>query len=209
MRVQYRIITGLAILTISIWIIFDYLLKKEIPFTKDSEFVFQEKTLQQIKNFTDSAFNDYLNSQETLNQVRLLVNTLECNHYLLYANKLKVPRFYDFINLILLPSQRNELKNKKKYVYEIKRYLRRKRNLEIKYLKYEFSKPEPVGEPDNQYVRIRVIRKDAENVENLVYYFKKFRKRYYLYFKKKRENIHLPLSVARPDPPPPAISNKK
>jgi hypothetical protein len=201
MIVRYRIIIGLVILVIGIWIIFDFVLKKETPFTKDSEFVFQEKTLQQIKYFAERTFNDYLSSEENLDQVRLLVNALECNHYLLYANKLKVPRFYDFINIILLPSQRNELKNKTKYVYEIKRYLRRKRNLEIKYLKYEFSKPESLGETDNQYVRIRVTRKDAENVENLVYYFKKFKQRYYLYFKKRRESIHLPLSLERPASP--------
>jgi len=194
MKTQYRTITVLVILVILIWIFFDFILKKETPFTKDSEFIFEAKTLQQIKNHAEKSFNDYLITEESNTQVRLLVNALECNHFLLYANKLKVPRFYDFIHIILLPSQRDELKDKEKYVYEIKRYLRRKRNLEIKYLKYEISKPEPLEEKNNTVLKIRVIRRNADNNENLVYHFKKFKQRYYLYFKKKSDTNHLPLT---------------
>ena len=61
--------------------------------------------------------------------------------------------------------------------------------------------PEPIEEPDNHYLRIRVTRTDVENVENLVYYFKKFKQRFYLYFKTRRESIHLPLSMERQESP--------
>ncbi|MCK4835526.1 MAG: hypothetical protein KAT17_02770, partial [Candidatus Aminicenantes bacterium] len=130
MKFEYRIIIVLIIMVFLIWIIFDVIIKKEVQFTKDFEFSFESKTIQQIKNFAENALNDYLTSEKNNTQIRSLVNAIECNHFLLYANKMSENRFYDFISLILLPSQRIELKEKEKYVYEIKRYLRRKRNLE-------------------------------------------------------------------------------
>lgn len=195
MKTQNRYAIVLTSLVILIWIFFDFIVKKETPFNKDSEFFFQGKTLQQIKNFAEKSFNDYLASEENNTQVHLLVNAIECNYFLLYANKLSVPRFYDFINIILLPSQRNELKEKRKYVYEIKRYLRRKRNLEIQYLKYEISKPEQAKNKKNSVLKIRVIRKNADNDENLTYYFKKFKQRYYLYLKKWNGIEQPPISI--------------
>jgi len=194
MKFEYRIIIVLMIMVFLIWIIFDVIIKKEVQFTKDFEFSFESKTIQQIKNFAESALDDYLTSEKNNIQIRSLVNAIECNHFLLYANEMSENRFYDFISLILLPSQRIELKEKGKYAYEIKRYLRRKRNLELQYQKYEVSKPISSKNQKIKFLKIQVIRKNAEKNENLSYYFKKFNGRYYLYFRNRKSVAYFPVS---------------
>lgn len=182
MRNNLRIVILLVVLLILTWLFFDFTLRDKAQYLLDFEYSFKSKTLAQVKEFADEELDEYQLSEGSYEQVRFLVNALECHHYLLYANKISVTRFYDFIRLVLFPSQRAELKDKEKYVYEIKRYLRRKRNLDIQYSGYEVSEPVIPENTKDGFVRVYLTRKNAEGKEYLSYSFKTFKNRYYLYF---------------------------
>lgn len=190
MKSRYRYITILIILVAVIWIVNDFGIREEIQISKDFEFSFESNTLKQIKDHAKSVLDEYYASEDNDVQIRALINAVECYHYLLYANEINVSRFYDFMRIILLPAQRIKLRKKEEYVYEIKRYLRRKRNLNIQYLKYEVSKPVQLDEQKDEFVQIHLIRTNAENKEYLSYFFKKFKNRFYLYLKSGRSNTN-------------------
>ena len=165
-----------------IWIATDRLMKREETFNKAYEFSFDTKSTRQIEEFSSRNLGEYRFSQQGDVQIRALVNALECYHFLVYNNAVSVSRFYDFMRIVMLPEQRGRLREKEKYVYEIRRYLRRKRNLKIQYLKFEVSEPIQRKPPPDSRVDVMVIRTDADNRETITYSFQMFKNRYYLFF---------------------------
>jgi hypothetical protein len=169
-----------------VWYMANRTMKEEEPFTKAYEFSFGTKSVRQIDEFAKRTLGEYRFSQNVNVQLRSLVNALECHHYLVFNNAISVSRFYDFMRIVLLPQQREQLRDKDEYVYEIKRYLRRKRNLNVQYLRYEVSEPIRRQTPSDSWVDVTVIRTDARNRELITYSFKTFNNRYYLFFQGSR-----------------------
>ena len=132
----------LLVVLILVWIVNDLRQARQEVFEKALEYSFAEKSYQEIEENLNLESEHYTRARSDSIQILSLVNMLECRHYLLYENRYSLKKYYDFIKVIIHPDLRYQLKNKKKYTDEIGKFLRRKRKLVIKYLKYEVSMPE-------------------------------------------------------------------
>jgi len=175
-----------------VWYLADTSERHRAPFQAVFAFSFETKPAGQIEAFAKRMIGEYRVSNQRESQIRTLVNALECYHYLVYNGTVGVSRFYDFMRIVLLPRQREKLRDKDEYVTEIKRYLRRKRNLKTRYLKYEVSAPVPRHTKDGERIDVTVLRTDNRNRELITYSFRKFRNRYYLVLERDASGLDLP-----------------
>ncbi len=172
----------LVIVLVIVWVVNDLRQSQQGEFEKAFEYSFEEKSYQEIEDNLIRQSEHYMRPRSDTDQIFSLVNMMECRHYLLYENRYSLKKYYDFIKVILYPDLRFGLKNKKKYSDEIGKFLRRKRKIKIKYLKYEVSRPLVSKEGTIESAQVFLIRTAKADKEYLKYDFKKHADgRYYLY----------------------------
>lgn len=190
-----RYIFFLAAILMAVWLLYDFILVKESPFAKGEEYSFEDKLESVIKDKVNSELQRYEASLDKDQQVIALVHALECNYFLVYNSFRRLERYYDFIKIVLFPHQRRQLKDKKNYLRQIRRYLKRKRNVNVHFSKYEISLPRFSGPTGGETAQLTVIRTivtglgkdttpDAEITKEVhTYSFKRHTdRRFYLYF---------------------------
>jgi hypothetical protein len=200
----------LAIALVACWLIYDFVLVQTKVFRIAEEYTFGVKTSLQIKDKIKQEVKRFQSSNDLRNQITALVHMLESNYFLLYNRQRSMSRYYDFIKVVLFPPQRKQLKNKSSYIRHARRYLKRKRNLEINFTGYRISEPRISREVEGTGFEVLIRRffetTSGKQGEYFVYHFKKHTdKRYYLYFtdvgsdyvrykflenKKKENNLH-------------------
>lgn len=153
-----RNIILLAAALLSAWLLFDVILDKDQAFEKGEEFSFEDKLDTEIKDRVNIELQRYESSPDRGQQVYALVHALECNYFLVYNSFRRLERYYDFIKIVLFPLQRRQLKNKKNYLRQIRRYLKRKRNVDVHFSKYEISVPRFRGPEGGETAQLTVIR---------------------------------------------------
>jgi formyltetrahydrofolate synthetase len=203
-REKKKYISILFLALLLVWVINDFILVKEKVFQtieqysfKDKSFVVvKEKVKQEIKRLQTAGnlVNSGAGGLETADQLLAMVHMTECNYYLLLNRQKSLERYYDFIKLVLYPPQRRELREKSEYVKEMKRHLKRKKNLKIRFTDYTISSPVVTGTPGRETAEVLVMRimvsapegVEVEGEAGKEYVMYRFRrhtdKRYYLYF---------------------------
>ena len=160
----------LAIL-ILIWVVNDLRQGSQGEFEKAYEYFFKDKSYMEIENYLNRENEHYMRARTDREQMYALVNMMEGRHFLLYENRYS-----------LSPELRFQLKNKKNYTEEIGKFLRRKRKIKIKYLKYEVSVPVVSKDGTIEMAEVFLIRTSKGEKEYIKYDFKKYSNgRYYLY----------------------------
>jgi len=194
----------LSVTLLLVWLLYDVLLVKKELFVKIEEFSFENKTPVQIKEKIGSEIKRYQSATDATQQVTALVNLLECHYFEVYRKRKGMKQYYDFIKIILYPSQRVQLKSKPLYIQQARRFLKRKKNLHFRLLKYEVSKPRFSGVDPEVIVSVLVVRTQLTDTGNTLEQFKyNFRKhtdnRYYLYFNDKSSMLRFKLVNAGSD----------
>ncbi len=184
MKNRKEILLVLGSLLVVLWVVHDFLLVREDKFEGVFGYSFENKTSQEVLKFMEAEARRMLSDVDEREQVIGFANITELNHYLLHTKKASTESYYDFINNILHPKQKASLKDKARYVYQVNKYLRRKRKTRYEYLKYEISEPEFFYEDFARNARVMLVRTTHENKkEHLDYCFRKYKGRYYLYLK--------------------------
>jgi hypothetical protein len=179
---EKKYILILIVLLVVIWVISDIRHLKEDSFEKAWEYSFQGKTPNEINEQVIRESLRYSSAKSDEVQILSLVNMLECRYYLLYNNQFSLKKYYDLIRVILHPELRYQVKNKKKYIDEIGKFLRRKRKLRIEYLKYEVSRPVFSREGSQDSAEVFLIRTTRGDKEYLKYDLRKHtNNKYHLY----------------------------
>ncbi|NIM13252.1 MAG: hypothetical protein GTO45_14160 [Candidatus Aminicenantes bacterium] len=193
-----KYIVILALILVTCWLLYDFVLVKDEIFYRIDEYSFKNKQETEIKEKIKQEVKAFQSAKEPIKQIRALIHILECNYYLLYNRARRMERYYDFVKFVLHPSQRRQLKDKQSYVNEAKRHLKRKRNLPINFRKYEISRPVFSGPPGSEAAEVLVIRTlteangEDQGKEFFTYYFQKYKdNRFYLYFKKENHLLKL------------------
>jgi hypothetical protein len=179
-----RYAVGMAILLVIAWILYDFLLVGSKDFRKAQEYSFEGKTIREISGSLNDEFQHLYSGVDEKEQIMGFVHLLERNHYLLYRREIRLESFYDFISGILYPKQKVSLRDKSRYTFGVRRYLRRMRKTQYEYLKYELSEPEFYYEDYTRNARVLSVRTTVEgSKEYHKYYFREYKDRYYLYLK--------------------------
>lgn len=179
-----RYAVGLAILLVIAWVLYDFVLAGSKNFQKAQEYSFEGKTIREISGSLNEEFQRLYSGADETEQIMGFVHLIERNHYLLYRREIRLESFYDFISGILYPKQKVSLRNKSRYAFGVRRYLRRMRKTRYEYLKYELSEPEFYYEDYTRNASVLSVRTTVEgSKEYQKYYFREFKDRYYLYLK--------------------------
>ena len=186
--------TGLALLFVLLvaWVILQVAFKQEPVYRQLDQFVFTEKSASIVKQKIQTEIDRFRNSDSPTAQIAAVAHIIECSQYLMYEKKLKVEQYYDYMRMMTLPAQRRQIKDKTKYIDDTKRYLRRKRNLYIKYLSYSLSTPQfPAGDRAGALeAEVYVLRRSDKGDETIRYNFRKHKNnRYYLLLDKSRGGV--------------------
>jgi hypothetical protein len=191
---EKKVYIPLLIITLILcWVIYDLVYIKTETFRKAEEFHFGAQTAIQIKDKIKQDIKRFQSSTDMMNQIGALVHMLESNYYLLYNRQRSMSRYYDFIKIVLYPPLRKQLKNKSSYIRQGRRYLKRKRNLEIKFSGYQISYPSISSEIKGNGLEVLVRRlyrsTSGKEDEFFVYHFKRHSdNRFYLYFTDPQSN---------------------
>jgi hypothetical protein len=188
----------LALILVTCWLLYDFVLVKDEIFYRIDEYSFEKKQETEIKEKIKQEVKGFQSAKEPVNRIRALIHILECNYYLLYNRARRMERYYDFVKFVLHPSQRRQLKDKQGYVNEARRHLKRRRNLPLNFRKYEISRPVFSGPPGSETAEVLVIRTlteasgEDQGKEFFTYHFQKYKdNRFYLYFKKENHLLKL------------------
>jgi len=192
-RKRYIVILAAALL--AVWLLNDIILDKALPFEKGEEYSFEDKLAEEVKDKVNGELQRFETSPDPKQQLYALVHALECNYFLVYNSYRRLERYYDFIKILLFPLQRRQLKNKENYLRQVRRYLKRKRNVDIYFSKYEISAPRFSGPAGGETAQLTVIRTIVTGLERgrtpgadiakevLTYNFRRHSDRwFYLYF---------------------------
>ncbi len=174
------------------WWLSDFVLVKEEVFVRVEAFAFQARTELEVKAKIKKEVKRFQSTPDPGRQICALVHMLECNYYLLYNRNRAMDRYYDFIKLVLHPTQRNQLKDKDSYIRQAKRYLKRKRNLDIQFSGYNISYPRFYNRNGDETAEVLVLRvlNLGKGEELFKYHFRKYSdNRYYLYFVKENNRV--------------------
>jgi hypothetical protein len=186
--------TGLSLLFVLVvaWVLLQVVFKQESIYRQMDQFVFIEKSASIIKQKIQTEIDRFRNSDSPTAQTAAIVHIIECSQFLMYEKKLKVEHYYDYMRMMTFPVQRKQLKDKAKYIEDTKRYLRRKRNLYLKYHSYSLSTPQfPTGSRAHSLeAEVYVLRKSDKGDDYIRYNFRKHKdNRYYLLLDKSRGGI--------------------
>ncbi len=170
-----------------LWVMMDFVLIKEETFLKSEEYTFLGRTELEVKTRVKLDIKRYQTAPKPEEQVLALVHLLECHYFQLLTRRTGMDRYFDFIKIVLYPSQRVQLKNKTGYTRQVGRYLKRKKNLNIRFIKYELSVPVFRDDVDGMTARVLVKRTmhstSGSHTEIFLYHFRKHSdNRFYLYF---------------------------
>ena len=181
-RIKYVVILVLVFVTFSL--LYDYVLVGSKEFPKTNEYSFEDKTPREVAQSMTEQSLRVVSIGDEKEQIIGFVHLIERNRYLLCKNEISLESYYDFLNNILYPKQKNSLKDKNKYVYQLNKYLVRLRKTHYEYLKYELSDPEFYYEDYTRNARIFLVRTSQEgNREYYTHHFRNYKGRYYLYLK--------------------------
>ncbi|MCP4219215.1 MAG: hypothetical protein GY765_31560 [bacterium] len=182
---------GLGIFLLGYWIVYDFVILKSDEFKSTDQYSFEGKSLRDITGSMSDEATKMVSAKAEKDQIISFVHIIERNHYLLHNKEISLQSYYDFINNILYPKQKGNLKNKREYAYQVNKYLRRMKKTEFKYTGYQIGTPEFFYDDFARNSRVSLIRilrgnkssGSRENKEPLEYSFRKYKNRYYLYLK--------------------------
>ncbi len=182
LKKKYALI--LALFFAAFWVLYDFVLVGNKEFPKAHEYSFENKTIRDIAGSMNEQSQRMVSLGNEREQIIGFVHLIERNRYLLYKNQISLESYYDFVNNILYPKQKNSLKDKARYAHQLSKYLRRMRKTHYEYLKYEMSDPEFFYEDYTRNARVMVVRTSLEgNREYHTHHFRNYKDRYYLYLK--------------------------
>jgi hypothetical protein len=181
-RRKYIVI--LAFVFLAFWVLYDLLLVGSKEFPIAHEYSFEDKTIREIAGSMTEQSLRMVSDGDEQEQIIGFAHLIERNRYLLYQNEISLESYYDFVNNILYPKQKNSLKDKTRYAYQLNKYLIRMRKTHYEYLKYEMSEPEFYYEDFTRNARVLLVRTSLEgNREYHTHHFRNYKGRYYLYLK--------------------------
>lgn len=181
-RRNYFVILGIVLVVF--WIIYDFILMEAKDFEIAHRYSFIDKTTREVGRSMTEESRRLLSGADEEEQISGFVHIIERNRYLLYKNQINLESYYDFIDNILYPKQKNSLKDKGEYAFQVSKYLRKIRRTQFEYAKYEMAKPEFYYEDYTRNARVLLVRTSVEgSKEYHTHYFRKYKGRYYLYLK--------------------------
>jgi hypothetical protein len=191
---ETKIIVILGFILIITWLFFDFSLLKDEIFNKAYGISFNNKTEKDIKEKLKSEKEIYQKAEKEEEQILSMVNMIICNFHLVFYKSISLGKFYDFTKIILFPSLRNQLRNKKNYVNEMKRYFKRMRNLVKSMIRCEVSTPKYIHRNNYRVAEVLVIMTTDKGAFFKQFHFRKHNdNRFYLYFLKESRHLKLRL----------------
>ncbi|MCP4151172.1 MAG: hypothetical protein GY757_25740 [bacterium] len=203
-----RFVIGFAVLLALIWIMHDFVLVGGREFKIASSFSYENKTTREVTAAMMLESRKLVGSKRERDQILSFVHILECNRYLLYKKKVTRESFYDFLNTMLHPKQKRNLKEKAEYAYQVDKYLKRMRRTKYKSIGYNISEPEFYYEDFGRFAKVVLVRMNREFSDSpppilqdvlgkmpftpevcrdyneySTIYFKKYKERFYIYMK--------------------------
>lgn len=178
-----NIVVLLVVFLLISWVMYDFVLVRHEVFHSVSQYSFQDKTPTQIKSSLDPVGRVMVSGKSESERILAFVHILERYHYLLYKQEITLQNYYDSIEPVLYPGQKNKLITRNVFIQQVKRYLRRLRQTEYDYLKYEIAEPRYYYEDYTRNVEVTLIRTTRGGSEFLEYNFRLYKDGYYLYIK--------------------------
>lgn len=178
-----NIVMILAVFLLLFWALYDFVLVRPEVFRPVAEYTLGDKTPAQIKRSLEPEGRLMVSGKTETEKILAFVHVLERYHYLLYKQEINLQNYYDSIEPLLYPEQKNKLIARNVFTQQVRRYLRRLRQTEYDYLKYEVAEPVFYYEDYTRNAEVSLVRTTRGGSELLTYYFRLYKDGYYLYIK--------------------------
>jgi hypothetical protein len=166
---QKKYIIILSILLISVLLTGKIRAKNYYDFTSIYTYTFDNNESSSILEDCRKLYNNYMFGKQSDKDIIIeSTKVFQLCDYVLYKGKISSAVYYDIMITMLLPNERETLKEKNTYVNELNTYMIRKKKLGLLISTYEMSSP--VIKDSNKEAYILVMNKYADDNEEYIKY---------------------------------------